>query len=35
METMRIPADDRSKCESDQRECDGHLYYGFVMLCPY
>jgi len=31
METMRIPADDRSECESDQRECDGHLCYGFVM----
>src|SRR5215469_12133319 len=35
METMRIPADDRSECESDQRECDRHLCYGFVMQCRY
>jgi hypothetical protein len=33
METMQIPADNRSECESDQPECDGHLCYGFVVQC--
>src|SRR5260370_15943355 len=35
METMQIPADNRSECESDQPECDGHLCYGFVVQCRY